>query len=111
MLRRHRTVHGAQFGASLFESGSRRQPSEQFRHAVNAAFHHRRGEMVRTGHHIGDDFGVRGIGDRGFEHADDSATSRTHGTAAEPYGFAEDARVTMKGGGPETIGQNDDSGS
>src|SRR5271169_4975871 len=76
---------------------------------MNAAFHHGRREMVRAGHDIGDDFGVGGIWNGRLEHADDGAAARPHGTAAEAHGFAEDARIAMKGGGPETIGQNDDA--
>ena len=49
---------------------SGREPTEQLRHTVNAALDHRCREMMRTGHHIGDDFGIRRIGHGRFEHAD-----------------------------------------
>src|SRR5580658_1718664 len=76
---------------------------------MNAALHHSRGEMVRAGHDIRDDLGVGRIRDGRLEHAYDGGASRPHGTAPEAHSFAEDARVAMKGGGPETIGQNDDA--
>jgi hypothetical protein len=97
MLRHHRGVAGAEFSTRLLNSCARCEPPEKFRHAMNAAFHHGRGEMVRAGHDIGDDLGIGWIGDGRLEHADDGGASRPHGTTAESHGFAEDARVAMKG--------------
>src|ERR1700722_14648994 len=75
---------------------------------MDAAIPHGRGEMMRAGHDGGDNLGVGGIGDGGFEHADDRGASSSHGTAAEAYGFAEDIRIAMKSGGPEPVREHDD---
>src|SRR5580704_5676488 len=109
MLRHHRGVGGAELSARLLQSCARCKPSKKFGHAMNAAFHHGRGEVVWAGHDIGDDLGIGWIGDGRLEHADDGAAARPHGTAAETHGFAEDAWIAMKCRRPETIGQNDDT--
>jgi hypothetical protein len=51
----HRAVHDAQLGARRLEISARRQPAEQFRHPMDTPGHHRRGQMVRTGHDVRDD--------------------------------------------------------
>src|ERR1700752_403269 len=76
---------------------------------MNAAGDHGRGEMMRAGDDVGDNFGVLWVGDGGFEDANDSRRPFTN--AAEANFFADDRRIFAKRGGPETIGEDDDSGS
>ena len=71
MLLDDRAVHGAQLGARRFEVDARRQPAEELGHPVHAPVDHRRVEMVRAGHHVGDDLGFLRIGHRRLEDADD----------------------------------------
>jgi len=78
---------------------------------VEAASDHGCREVVRAGDDVGHDFGILGIGDGGFEDADDGGGSIAHGAPAEAKGFAHDARIFPKSGRPETIGENDDTGS
>src|SRR4029077_14582387 len=66
--------------------------------------------VVRAGDDVGDDFGFLGIGDGGFEDADDRSGSSSHESAAELNGFADDGRILPKSGGPEPISENDDAG-
>ena len=68
-------VDGAQLGARRFEVDAGREPAEQLRHAMDAARHHRRRQMMRAGHDVGDDLGFRRIRHRRFEHADDGRAS------------------------------------
>ncbi len=76
---------------------------------MNAAGDHGRGEMMRACDDVGDDFGVLWVGNAGFEDADDFRRPFTK--AAEANGLADDRRILAESGGPETIGENDDSGS
>src|SRR5258708_34591410 len=62
---------------------------------------------MRAGDNVGDDFGILGIWDRGFENADDGGRPIAHGPAAEPDGFAEDGRIFLESGRPETIREDD----
>ena len=64
---------------------------------------------MRAGDHVGDDFGILGIWDAGFEDADDCRRPITYATQAN--GFADDGRILVKSGRPETIRENDDAGS
>src|SRR5258708_37274351 len=64
-----------------------------------------------AGHDVGDDFSILGIGDGGFEDADDGGRTVAHEAAVEPKGFAKDGRIFPEGGRPETIGENGDAGS
>src|SRR5580704_14540047 len=105
----HRGVGGAQLGAGLIESDSGSQTSEKLRHAMDAARHHGCGEMMRAGDNVGDDFGFFGVGDARLEHADDCRGPITD--TAEANRFTEDRRVLVKSSGPETISENDDTGS
>ncbi len=94
--------------ASGWATGS--ETRKELRHAMDAAGHHGCREVVRAGNDVGHDFSLLGIGDGGFEDADDSGGSTSQEAAAEKNGFAEDARIFPKSGGPETIGENDDAG-
>src|SRR5271154_4804223 len=75
---------------------------------MNAAGDHGRGKMMRAGDDVGDDFGLLRVWDAGFEDANDFRRPFTY--AAQADGLANDRRVLAKSGGPETIGENDDSG-
>src|SRR5467141_4045763 len=104
-------VDGAQLSASLIEGGTGSETAKEFRHAVEAASDHGCREVVRAGDDVGHDFGILGIGDGGFEAADDGGRSIAHGTPDEAKGFAHDARIFPKSGCTETIGENDYTGS
>ena len=60
---------------------------------------------MRAGHHVGDDLGLRRIRYRRFQHADDSGRAR-----AEPDRFAENGRIAVEPGLPETVGQHGRAG-
>src|SRR5260370_36104539 len=107
----HRSVDGAQLGASLIESGTGSETAKELRHAMEATSDHGCREVVRAGDDVGDDFGILGIGDGRFEDADDSGRAIAHGAPAEAHSFTEDGRILPKSGGPETIRENDDAGS
>ena len=81
-------VHGTKLRASRFEVDAGRQPAEELRHPVHPPFHHRRVEMVRARHDVGDDFGLLRIGHGGFEDADNRG-----GAIAQPDGLADDRRI------------------
>src|SRR6266446_9910327 len=104
-------VDGAQLSASLIEGGTGSETAKELRHAMEAASDHGCREVVRAGDDVGHDLGILGIGDGGFEDADDGGRSIAHGAPAEAKGFDEDGRILPKGGCPETIGENDDAGS
>src|ERR1700722_903414 len=101
MLANHVRRDRAEFSASLVDRGAGSQAPEEFGHAVDAALHHRRGKMMRAGDHVDDDLGIGRIGNGRFEDADDGCGAR-----AEAHGFSDDARVAVKGGLPEAIGEN-----
>src|SRR5439155_24881491 len=107
----HGPVDGAQLGASLIEGDTGSETAKELSHSMDAAGDHSCREVVRAGNDVGDDFGMLGIGNRGFEDADDGGRSTAHGPAAEPDGFAEDGRIFLKSGRPEAIRENDDAGS
>src|SRR5260370_19949244 len=104
-------VDGAQLSASLIEGGTGRETAKELRHAVETASDHGCREVVRAGDDVGHDFGILGIGDGGFEDADDGGRPVAHGAPAEADSFAEDARILPKSGCPETIGENRDADS
>ena len=91
----------SQLGARLLERRARRQPAEQFGHAVHAAILHGGGHVMRAGHHVGDDLGFRGIRDRRLEHTNDR-----HRAVAELDGLADDRFVAVEPGGPEAVGED-----
>src|SRR6266851_9048734 len=108
MVFEHRTVDGAQFGAGLIESDTGSEAAEEFRHAMDASILHGRGQMMGAGNNVGNDFGIRGIGDRGFEDANDSGRSIAE-AAAEANSLTDDEGIALESGRPETIGQDDDA--
>src|SRR5260370_9129147 len=104
----HRSMDGATLSARLLEIRARREQAKRFRQAMAGAVLHRRGEMMRAGDNVGDDFSIRGKLDRGFEDADDSGRSIAE-AAAEANGFTDDGRIAPESARPETIGQDDDA--
>src|SRR5260370_36495780 len=102
-----RPVGGEQFVASLLEGDSGSGTRKELGHAMDAAGDHGCREVVRAGDDVSHDFGVLGIGDGGFEDADDGSGSTAHKAPAELNGFADDARLFPKSGSAETIGRND----
>ena len=78
-----------------------RQPAEELRHPVHAAVDHRRVEMVRAGHDVGDDFGLLRIRHGRLEDADDGG-----GAIAQRDGLADDRRIAAERGGPEAMGEH-----
>ena len=87
----HRAVRRAQLGARRVEIGAGREPAEQLRHPVHAAGHHRRRQVMRAGHDVGDDLGLRRIRHRRLEHADDGRRA-----VAEADGLADDRRIALE---------------
>src|SRR5208282_1683992 len=102
-------VDRAQLGASLIEGDTGSETAKELRHAMDAAGNHGCRKVVRAGHDVGDDFGILGIRDGGFEDADDGG--RAIAKAPKANGFADDGRILLKRGRPETISENDGSGS
>src|SRR5882762_4737643 len=108
MILEHRSIHGTKFGAGLIESDTGSEAAEEFRHAMDAPVLHGRGQMMGAGNNVGNDFGIRGVGDRGFEDADDRGRSIAE-TAAKAKGLTDDRGIALESGRPETIGQDDDA--
>ena len=86
---------------ACLEVGARRKPAEQLGHAVHAAIHHRGGQMVRAGHDVRDDLGLRGIRNGRLEHADDRRRA-----VAEPDRLADDGGVAVERRAPEAMRQH-----
>ena len=107
MVLLHRGVDGEQLSPSLIEGDSRSQTAEKLSHAMNAASDHGCGKMMRAGDHVGNDFGILGIGDARLEHANDGRRPITDATEAN--GFADDRRILAQSGRPETVGKNNDA--
>src|SRR5438477_11653121 len=105
----HGPVDGAQLGASLIEGGSGSETAKELSHAMDTTGDHGGGEVVRAGDDIGDDFGVLGICDAGFEDTDDGGRPIAKDAAIKANGFANDRRIFLERGGPETIGEDDDA--
>src|SRR5207247_8973107 len=101
-------MHGAEFSARRLESCTASEFAKEFRHAVDASVLHGRGEMMRAGHNVGNDFGICRILDRGFEDADDSGRSIAE-AAAEAKDLTDDGRIALERARPEMIGQDDDT--
>src|SRR5437016_7504297 len=64
--------------------------------------------MMLAGDDVGDDFCIRGIGDRRFKDADDRGRARVK--ALEANGFAQYGRIFLQRRGPETVRENHDAG-
>src|SRR5271167_3121494 len=109
MLFGHGAVDGAQLGASLLEGDTGSETAKEVGHAVDSVGDHGGGRVMRTCGDVGYDFGILGIGDGGFEDADNSGRPIAKDTAIEANGFADDGRIFPKSGGPETIGEDDNA--
>src|SRR5271163_832664 len=70
-----------------------------------AAGDHGGGKVMRAGDHVGDDFGFSGIGDGGFENADDRGGARI-----QANDLADDRGIALADGGPETVGKDRGAG-
>ena len=80
-----------ELGARVVDRRVRRQPAEELRHAMRAARHHRRAQVMRAGHDVGDDLGVGRIRHRRLEHADDR-----RGARAERDRLADHRRIAVR---------------
>ena len=109
MVLLHGGVDGAQLGASLIESGAGSETAEELGHAMDAAGDHGGGKVMRAGDDVGDDFGVLGIGDAGFEDADDGRR-RDRRCCSRRTVLPMTEGSFLKSGRPETVGENDDAG-
>ena len=98
VLAHHRRMQGGQLRPCRFQRDAGRQAAEQLGHAVGAFGHHRRAEVMWTGHHVRDDLRLLRIGHGRLEHADHGGGART-----DADGLADDTRVAVEGGGPETM--------
>src|ERR1700732_5229607 len=63
---------------------------------MNSASDHRRGKMVGTGYHVSDDFGLGGVGNGRFEHANNGG-----GAGAKANVFADYRGIALEHGAPE----------
>ena len=63
---------------------------------------------MRAGDDVGDDFRILRIWDGRFEDTDDFGGALAE-TAFEAKSFADDGRILLESGIPETIGENDDA--
>ena len=106
----HGAVDCAQLGASLIEGGTGSKTAKELSHAMDTAGDHSGGEVMRAGDDIGDDLGVLGICDAWFEDADDGRRPIAKDTTIKANGLADDGRIFLESGRPETIGENDDAG-
>ena len=77
---------------------------------MDALGHHGSREVMGAAGHVGDDFGLLGIRNTTFEHANDRGGAIAP-NAAKVNGSANDGRISVKRVRPETIGEHDDAGS
>ena len=101
MRAHHRVVHRRQLRAGVVYGRVRGEPAEQLRHPMRPVRLHRRFEMMRTRHHVRDDFRVGRVRHRRFEHADDRGGVRTDTDRASDHG-----RIALERGRPEAVGQD-----
>src|SRR2546430_6548500 len=105
----HRSMHGPEFRARRLESCTGSELRKEFRHASDAPVLHGRGEMMRNGHNVRNDFGICRVLDGGFEDADDSGGSIAE-ASAEAKDLTDDGRIALESARPEMIGQDSDAG-
>ena len=104
MLFHHGAVCRPELGAGLFQGRAGRQPAKQLSHAMDPARHHRRRQVVWTGHHVGYDLRFSRIWDRRFQYPYYGGGTRSE--RPEPDGFSEHRWVALQRRGPEAIRQN-----
>src|SRR5215472_1679746 len=71
---------------------------------------HRGRKVMGAGDHVGDDFGICGVWDGGFENTDDRARPITQEPTIQTHGLAEDGGILLESSGPKTIGENHNAG-
>ena len=98
MLAHHRGVNGNQLGAGLVKGDTGRKSSEQLRHPMRPAGHHRGLEVMGAGHDVRDDLGVGRVGHRRLEDADNRGVART-----ETDGLADHGRIAVERDRPEPV--------
>ena len=104
MRRDDALVHRLELGPGRFDSGTRRQPTEDFGHAVLAAGDHRGRQVVRAGDDVRNHLGFRRVGDRRLQNADDRGRAR-----AETDGPADHRRIALERRHPEAVREHDGS--
>ncbi len=109
MLALHGSVYRAQLRARRFQIRARRQPGEQFRHAMYAAGHHGGRKMMRAGDDVGDDLGVLRIRDARLQNTHHRGRARIE-ERTEADCFAEHRRIALQRRRPESIGQDHRAG-
>ena len=66
---------------------------------------------MRAGHHVRDDFRVRRVGHRWFQHAHDRGRARSANVPRIQFQiFADDRRIAIQNLGPEPVGQHHRAG-
>ena len=76
-----------ELGAGLFQRRAGGQPAKQLGHAMDPARHHRRRQVVWTGHHVGDDLGFGRIRDGWLQYPYDGRCTRSE--RFQPDDFSE----------------------
>ena len=94
----HGAVNRAQLRESGIQIGSRSEPAEEVRHPMHAAFDHGRVQMMRTGHDVRDDLGLRRVGHGWLEDADDRRAA-----IAQPDHFSNRRLIAVQSGRPEAV--------
>ncbi len=94
-------VHRHELGLRRFEGRFRLETAKELRHAVRSAGDHRRAEVMRAGHDIGDDLGVGRIGHGRLEHTDHCG-----GAWTETNGLADDGRIAVERSRPVPVGED-----
>ena len=100
MFLHDRRMRRAQFGARRIHFCAGGEAREDFGHPVLASLDHRGGKVVRTRHHVCDQFRFGGIWIGWLQHTDDRCAARP-----EANRFAEDRGIALKPRGPESVRQ------
>ena len=104
-------IDRVQFRPGLLDVRARSQAAKKIGHAVHPAGHHGGGKMMRTGHHVSDDFGVRRVRHRRFQHADDGGRPRAANVARIQFErISDDRGIAVEYFGPEAVGQHHGAG-
>jgi hypothetical protein len=95
-----RGMRGAELGPRRIHVCTRREPAENFGHAMFASFHHCGGKMVGTRNHVGDQFCFGGIWIGWFQYTNNRCGART-----ETNCCAKNRWIAMEACTPKTMGQ------